>query len=120
MLPAASELSFTRSVSGNGIGLSVAWHNTGVTDLEKVNAELCKYRHAILAFRAEETESGVELVISLLSPGPGVPTYRAPVHTRDIAHPQFPWTFQRYLYDCMHDYLVDLFECTPQMKEQTA
>jgi hypothetical protein len=36
------------------------------------------------------------------------------VHERDIEHSQFPWTFQRYLYDCMHDYLVEMFLHTPQ------
>jgi hypothetical protein len=45
-------------------------------------------------------------------------TYYAPVHARDIDHPQFAWTFQRYLYDCMHDYLVEMFLHTPQVREQ--
>ena len=40
------------------------------------------------------------------------------VHERDIDHPQFAWTFQRYLYDCMHDYLVEMFLVTPQSREQ--
>ena len=44
-------------------------------------------------------------------------TYYAPVHARDIEHPQFPWTFQRYLYDCMHDYLVEMFIHTPQSRD---
>jgi hypothetical protein len=44
-------------------------------------------------------------------------TYYAPIHPRDIEHPQFPWTFQRYLYDCMHDYLVEMFTHTPQSLE---
>ena len=47
----------------------------------------------------------------------GLHTYYAPVHSRDIAHAQFPWTFQRYLYDCMHDYLVEMFLRTPQSRE---
>ena len=42
---------------------------------------------------------------------------RRSVHERDIAHSQFPWTFQRYLYDCMHDYLVEMFLVTPQNRE---
>jgi hypothetical protein len=37
-----------------------------------------------------------------------------------LAHSQFPWTFQRYLYDCMHDYLVELFLRTPQIREVRA
>ena len=48
----------------------------------------------------------------------GLHTYYAPVHARDIEHPQFAWTFQRYLYDCMHDYLVEMFVDTPQSREQ--
>ena len=35
---------------------------------------------------------------------------------RDIEHPQFPWTFQRYLYDCLHDYLIEMFIRTPQTR----
>lgn len=120
MLPALSELNLMRMVSGSGIGFSVACHNTGVTDLEKVRVEMARYEHALLAFAAEEGDHGVELVISLKEPRAGLHTYRAPLHPRDIAHPQFPWTFQRFLYDCMHDYLVELFQRTPQMTERSA
>ena len=49
---------------------------------------------------------------------PDLHTYYAPIHARDIEHPQFAWTFQRYLYDCMHDYLVEMFVQTPQNREQ--
>ncbi len=117
MLAAASELIFTRSESGNGIGFSVACHNTEVTALEKVSVELRRYDHRLLQFAAEESAAGVELVITLKEALPGVHTYRAPIHPRDIEHSQFPWTFQRYLYDCMHDYLVELFDRTPQLRE---
>jgi hypothetical protein len=89
-----------------------------VSGLEKVRAELLRYDHRLLAFNAEENGHVVELVISLKDPLPGVHTYRAPVHERDLAHPQFPWNFQRYLYDCMHDYLVELFDRTPQTKDK--
>jgi hypothetical protein len=88
-----------------------------VTPLEKVQAETLRYEHALVEFSAREHNGGVELVISMKQPGLGLHTYFAPVHERDIAHPQFPWTFQRYLYDCMHDYLVEMFIRTPQMKE---
>jgi hypothetical protein len=60
----------------------------------------------------------VELVIAVRDGPPGLHTYYAPVHERDIENPQFPWTFQRYLYDCMHDYLVEMFLRTPQMRER--
>jgi hypothetical protein len=88
-----------------------------VTPLEKVQAETRRYEHALLRFSAREHQGAIELVIEPKEPGPGFHIYYAPVHPRDIEHPQFPWTFQRYLYDCMHDYLVELFIRTPQTRE---
>jgi hypothetical protein len=88
-----------------------------VTPLEKVQAETRRYEHALLSFSAREHRGGVELVIELKGPHAGLHTYYAPVHERDIEHPQFPWMFQRYLYDCMHDYLVEMFLRTPQTRE---
>jgi len=88
-----------------------------VTGLQKVLAEAARYEHALLEFSAREHNDTVELIIRLKDNSLGLHTYYAPVHERDIEHPQFPWTFQRYLYDCMHDYLVELFLRTPQMRE---
>jgi hypothetical protein len=88
-----------------------------VTALEKVLAETTRYEHAILSFSARERAGNIELVIALKIPGVDMHTYYAPVHERDIEHAQFPWTFQRYLYDCMHDYLVEMFVRTPQSRE---
>ena len=86
-----------------------------MTPLEKVQAELAKYRHKLLEFDARENEDGsVVLLIRLRQPVEGAHVYEAPLHPRDIALSQFEWNFQRYLYDCLHDYLVELFERTPQ------
>jgi hypothetical protein len=86
-----------------------------MTPLGKVLAELARYEHLLVDFGARESAGGtVELLISLKSPPPGAHVYVAPVHPRDIAHPQFPWSFQKYLYDCLHDYLVELFVHNPQ------
>ena len=89
-----------------------------MTSLEKVLAETGRYEHALLHFSAREHNGTVQLVIELKDRRLGLHTYYAPVHARDIDHPQFPWTFQRYLYDCMHDYLVEMFVETPQNREQ--
>lgn len=91
-----------------------------MTALEKVLAEAARYEHPLLRFSARERDGGIELVIQLADPPPGIHTYYAPLHPRDIDHPQFPWTFQRYLYDCMHDYLVEMFVRTPQSREPSA
>ena len=86
-----------------------------VSPLEKVRAELDRYEHALLDFSAREHNGAIELVIQLKSRE--LHTYYAPIHPRDLDHPQFPWTFQRYLYDCMHDYLVEMFVHTPQSRD---
>jgi len=88
-----------------------------VTPLEQVLNETNKYQHPLLEFSAREREGTVELAIALKDRGLGLHTYYAPVHERDLAHSQFAWTFQRYLYDCMHDYLVEMFLKTPQIRE---
>lgn len=88
-----------------------------MTPLEKVLAETARYDHALMAFTAREHGGQVELVIALKDPPAGMHTYYAPLHPRDIEHSQFPWTFQRYLYDCMHDYLVEMFLRTPQSRD---
>lgn len=89
-----------------------------MTDLEKVLKELTRYQHTLMRFSAREKPDGsVELVIEVKEPMPGVHIYYAPLHPRDIAHTQFPWTFQRYLYDCLHDYVVELFVHTPQSRD---
>ena len=82
--------------------------------LTKVRAELARYEHALVNFSAHEKKGAVELVIELKNRDLGQHTYYAPLHQRDIDHPQFPWTLQRYLYDCLHDYLVEMFIRTPQ------
>lgn len=89
-----------------------------MTALEKVRAEVARYEHSLLDFSARQKPDGaVELVIALKHALPDVHTYYAPIHPRDIGHPQFPWTFQKYLYDCLHDYLVELFVRTPQDRD---
>ena len=88
-----------------------------MSPLEKVLTEILRYDHALLRFCAREHNGAIELVIEMKDPSLGLHTYYAPIHPRDIDHPQFPWTFQRYLYDCMHDYLVEMFLRTPQSRD---
>jgi hypothetical protein len=88
-----------------------------MTHLEKVQAELGRYEHALMNFSAREHNGSVELVIELRNRELGMHTYYAPLHPRDIDHPQFPWTLQSYLYDCLHDYLIEMFILTPQSRE---
>lgn len=91
-----------------------------MTPLETVLAETARYDHPLFTFTAREGGGSVELVIQLKAGSPGMHSYHAPLHPRDILHPQFPWNFQRYLYDCLHDYVVEMFARTPQLREPGA
>lgn len=98
-------------------------YHSGVTPLEKVAAELERYDHPLFEFAAREKNGAIELVIrskassASVSGSVAVRTYAAPVHLHDIEHPQFPWIFQRYLCDCLHDYVVEMFTRSPQDRE---
>ena len=86
-----------------------------VTHLDKVRFEVARYEHQLLVFDVRESSTGTPtLVIALKPPLEGVDEYMAAVHPRDIDHPQFEWTFQRFLYDCIHDYMAELFTRNPQ------
>ena len=81
-----------------------------VTHLDKVRFEVARYEHLLLVFGVREASTGTpDLVIGLKSPVEGVDDYVVSVHPRDIDHPQFAWTLQRFLYDCIHDYRAKLF-----------
>jgi hypothetical protein len=84
--------------------------------VEKVRRELEKYEHPLFEFSAREKGDGVEVIIDFRNKDLGLHTYYFELHPRDLAHPQFPWTFQRQLYDCVHDYIIEMFTRTPQMK----
>ena len=83
---------------------------------DKVRAELARYEHPLLNFSAREKGDAVEVVIDFKNKDLGLHTYYYEIHPRDLEHPQFPWTFQRQLYDCVHDYIIEMFTLTPQMK----
>ncbi|OFV98244.1 MAG: hypothetical protein A3H28_15165 [Acidobacteria bacterium RIFCSPLOWO2_02_FULL_61_28] len=85
-------------------------------NLEKVLKELEKYEHPLFDFSAREKGEAVEIILDSRAKDLGLHTYYFEMHPRDLAHPQFVWTFQRQLFDCMHDYLMEMFTRTPQMK----
>ena len=70
--------------------------------LERVLAQLRLYEHPLLDFGATVKGEGVEVSIQLKHCTVPVHTYLFEMHPRDLDHPQFEWTFQRQLYDCLH------------------
>jgi len=82
--------------------------------LQRVLDQLHLYEHPLLNFDAREKGDGVEIIITFKDPSVKVHTYYFDLHPRDLDHPQFEWTFQRQLYDCLHDYMIEMFVRTPQ------
>ena len=84
--------------------------------VEKVRQELARYDHPLFAFDARSAPEGVEVDIRFKPPGVDVHTYQFLLRPREIEHAQFPWTFQKQLYDCLHDYIIEMFTSNPQRK----
>jgi hypothetical protein len=87
---------------------------TGSARLERVLAQLLLYEHPLLNFSARAKGEGVEVVIQFKDERVPVHTYYFDLHPRDLDDPQFEWSFQRQLYDALHDYFVEMFIRTPQ------
>jgi len=82
--------------------------------LERVRGQLRLYEHPLLGFSARPKGEAVEIVIQFKNSPVPVHTYVFEMHPRDLDHPQFEWSFQRQLYDCLHDYMIEMFTRTPQ------
>ena len=84
----------------------------------RVKEELKSYEHPLFTFDAREYgDDGVEIIIDFQNKSLGLHTYNYQMHPRDLDHPQFTWTFQRQLYDCVHDYIIEMFTKNPQKLE---
>src|SRR5271163_836587 len=82
--------------------------------LDRVLGQLKLYEHPLLNFSARAKGEGVELIIDFKDKSIPVHTYYFDLHPRDLDDPQFEWSFQRQLYDALHDYFVEMFIRTPQ------
>lgn len=86
--------------------------------LERVRQQLRLYQHPLVEFDARPKAESVELIIRPRFSDPPVHTYYFELHPRDLDDPQFEWTFQRQIFDCLHDYLVEMFIRTPQNRHE--
>lgn len=82
--------------------------------LAKVRYELTKYEHPLFDFEARSAKESVEVLIRFKPAQPKVHEYTIQLRPREIEHSQFPWTFQKHLYDCLHDYVIEMFTRNPQ------
>jgi len=81
--------------------------------LQRVLDEIQKYEHPFFDFSATPKDGGVELCIRSKIPNVLSPEYRITFSERDLNSSQFAWTFQKLLYDCLTDYVVELFTKCP-------
>jgi len=82
--------------------------------LDRVLEQLRLYEHPLLTFSARAKGEGVEVIIRFKDESVPVHIYYFDLHPRDLDDPQFEWSFQRQLYDALHDYFVEMFIRTPQ------
>jgi hypothetical protein len=92
--------------------------NEASARLQRVVEQLRLYEHPLLEFAARGKGEAVEVIINFRNAPTAVHTYYFDMHPRDLDHPQFEWTFQRQLYDCLHDYLIEMFTRTPQSRAE--
>jgi hypothetical protein len=85
--------------------------------LERVKRELERYEHPLFDFDACAASGGIQVEIRFKPAGVEVHTYQFLLQPREIEHSQFPWSFQRQLYDCLHDYVIEMFISNPQRRD---
>jgi hypothetical protein len=85
--------------------------------LEKVNRQLSRYAHPLFEWEARNLSSGIEVAVRLKIKGVYDETYRLCLKPREIEARGFEWDFQRQLFNCLHDYLVEMFTRSPHITE---
>ena len=85
--------------------------------LRKVEKELSRYAHPLFEWEACEASPGVDVIIRLKVTGLYDVPYRLCLKPREIEAQGFEWDFQRQLFNCLHDYLVEMFTRSPHIAE---
>jgi protein-tyrosine-phosphatase len=85
--------------------------------LQRVWRELARYEHSLFAWEAVPAGEGVEMRIRFKPPAAPPEGYAFQLRPRELESRQFPWLFQKQLYDCLHDYVIELFSRNPQQDE---
>jgi hypothetical protein len=85
--------------------------------LQKVEEQLARYEHPLFLWRAEPVERGIQVTVSLKYAGIHDDPYRFCLIARELEDRAFEWDFQRQLYNYLHDYLVEMFTRSPQIRD---
>jgi hypothetical protein len=85
--------------------------------LKRVESELSRYEHPLFDWQARIAERGIEVIVCLKPVGFHDDPYRFFLTPRELDARAFAWDFQRQLYNYLHDYLVEMFTRSPQIRE---
>lgn len=85
--------------------------------LARVTAELARYEHPLFDFSARAADGGVEIAIRYRPAEPAVHDYAFLLRPREIESSQFPWMLEKQLFDCLHDFVIEMFIRTPQRRD---
>jgi O-acetyl-ADP-ribose deacetylase len=83
----------------------------------KVQKELTNYEHPLFSFEAAPAGDAIEVRVHYNPPAEPLHSYAFQLKPREIENSQFPWSFQKQLYDCLHDYLIEMFTRNPQRED---
>ena len=91
------------------------------TDAEKyllqVKQELSRYEHPLFEWEAVSVDRGIKVSVRLKQQGIHDDPYTFYLVRRELEARAFAWDFQRQLYNYLHDYLIEMFTRSPQIKE---
>lgn len=85
--------------------------------LARVIKELDRYEHPLFQWTARSAERGIEVTVSLKYEGIHDDPYRFYLTPRELEARAFECDFQRQLYNYLHDYLVEMFTRSPQIRD---
>jgi len=85
--------------------------------LARVTRELNRYEHPLFQWTARAADKGIEVIVSLKYRGIYDDPYRFYLTPRELEARAFEWDFQRQLYNYLHDYLVEMFTRSPQIRD---
>ena len=85
--------------------------------LAKVTKELDRYEHPLFQWAACIADRGIEVTVSLKYQDIHDDPYRFYLTPRELEARAFEWDFQRQLYNYLHDYLVEMFTRSPQIRD---
>ena len=85
--------------------------------LDRVTKELDRYDHPLFEWSARVADRGIEVTVRLKYEGIHDDPYRFYLTPRELEARAFAWDFQRQLYNYLHDYLVEMFTRSPQIRD---